>query len=126
MTPDSEDFPRAIIPSRPAQTREKFDTLARRIADPMVTLFLSMKATTTAIAADGTVKEVPDQEMRFKAAAELMPYRYPKLKTTDVNHSGLPPGAGGAVNIQINIGSPTSEKVVSVASSVIPPVDPLD
>lgn len=105
MTPDSQDFPVAIIPSRPTPTAQKWDTLARRIADPMVTLFLALQS--------------PSEEMRFKAAAELMPYRHRRLRPSDPD--GGPGGTGTQVNVQINIGSERQE-----VSAVIPSVDPLD
>jgi len=105
---DDTSFPTAIVPARPfASVRERFDTLARRLGDPMARLFLLQNA--------------PDQEMQFRAAAELMPYRYPKLKVSDVNHTGAVPG--GTLNIQINISPPNREEVVSL---VIPSTDPLD
>ncbi len=131
-----DTFPTAIVPARPnLSTREKFDTLARRLGDPMARLFLLTQATVDTVNEDGTVTARPDTEMQFRAAAELMPYRYPKLKASEVTHTGS--GAPGGVNIQINIGmapqettrvsSPTQvENVVSSVSSVIPPVDPLD
>lgn len=105
MTPDSEHFPTAIVPTRPAPTSEKWDTLARRIADPMTTLFCLLQS--------------QDPDTRFKAAAELMPYRHRKLRPADPEGAG---GAGGpTVNIQINVGDQVSQ-----VSAVIPSVDPLD
>jgi len=107
MTDDSS-FPTSIVPTRPVPLAERWDTLARRIKDPVVTLF--------------TMLESSDAEMRFKAAAELMPYRYPKLKASEVNFTGAG-GGGPAVNIQINLGGPKTDPVV--VSSVTSPVDPL-
>jgi hypothetical protein len=119
---DDTSFPTAIVPARPfASVRERFDTLARRLGDPMARLFLLQNATTTYVLDDGSSVERPDQEMQFRAAAELMPYRYPKLKVSDVNHTGATPG--GTLNIQINISPPNREEVVSL---VIPSTDPLD
>lgn len=106
MTPDSEDFPTAIVPTRLAPTIDKWDTLARRIADPMTTLFCLLNSV------------APD--VRFKAAAELMPYRHRKLRPADPEGAG---GTGQQVNIQINIGSGDQ---VSQVTAVIPQVDPLD
>ena len=105
MTDDP--FPTAIIPVRPQPLSERFDTMARRIKDPVVTLF--------------TLMESADPEMQFKAAAELMPYRYPKLKASEVNFTGG--GGGPTVNVQINFSSPKTDPVV--VSSDTPPVDPL-
>lgn len=127
MTPDSKNFPTAIVPNRSyGSTREKFDTLARRLGDPMARLFLLQEAKKVDI--DGV--ERPDTEMQFKAAAELMPYRYPKLKVAEVHHTGA--GGAGLFNIQINLGvapKETTQEVEvspSVVSSVTSPVDPLD
>jgi hypothetical protein len=106
---DDTSFPTTLVPVRPVPLAERWDTLARRIKDPVVTLF--------------TALESPDPEMRFKAAAELMPYRYPKLKASEVNFTGAG-GGGPAVAIQINIASPATDRVQ--VSSVTPPVDPLD
>lgn len=106
MTADSEDFPKAIIPHRPAPTQERYDTLARRIADPMVTLFLLQQP------------EYPP-DLRFKAAAELMPYRHRKLRPHDPDSSGA--ATGQQVNVQIIIGEERHQ-----VSAVIPTVDPLD
>ena len=118
---DDTSFPTAIVPSRPGlSTRERFDTLARRLGDPMVRLFLLQHATVPG--PEG--KEVPDTDMQFKAAAELMPYRYPKLKVSDVHHTGAAPG--GTLNVQINFLPPPVPDQGKVVSSVIPPTDPLD
>lgn len=106
---DDTSFPTAIVPSRPGALRERWDTLARRIGDPLTTLFV--EAATN-----------PDSKQRIQAASELLPYRYPRLKMSEVNHTG---GGGPAVNIQINITPPNQEKVIH-PSSVIPSVDPLD
>lgn len=106
MTPDPADFPTAIVPIRAAPTSEKWDTLARRIADPMTTLFCLLQST--------------DPDLRFKAAAELMPYRHRKLRPADPEGGG---GTGQQVNVQINIGSTDQ---VSQVTTVIPVVDPLD
>jgi hypothetical protein len=124
---DDTSFPTAILPSRPGlSTRERFDTLARRLGDPMVRLFLLQHATVPGPVdpTTGEVKEVPDTEMQFKAAAELMPYRYPKLKVSDIHHSGAAPG--GTLNVQINFLPPPVPDQGKVVSSVIPPTDPLD
>lgn len=126
MTDDNSisTLPTAILPTRPLATaRERFDTLARRFGDPMTRLFLLQHSTIPGVAADGSPVERPDTEMQFKAAAELMPYRYPKLKVSDVNHSGAPPG--GTLNVQINISAPQQIKEVEVSAVTIP-ADPLD
>jgi hypothetical protein len=111
MTRDPEDFPVAIIPTRPAgiePLKDRWDTLARRIGDPLVTLFLL---------------QAPDQppDLRFKAAAELLPYRHRKLKP---HEDPADPTARTQVNVQINL-SPSSA-VVSLPSSVISSDSPLD
>lgn len=118
MTDDS--FPTAILPARAkghVPLAERFDALARRIGDPLTTLFLSLQATRVVTVSEGQAVEVPDQEMRFRAAAELMPYRYPKLKASEVHFTGQ--GGGPTVNIQINVEAPTQ------VSAVTPAVDPL-
>ena len=122
---DDTCLPTAIVPARPLATaRERFDTLARRFGDPMVRLFLLQHATVPgADPVTGAPVERPDTEMQFKAAAELMPYRYPKLKVSDVNHSGAPPG--GTLNVQINFNAPPACTEVEV-SAVTPLIDPLD
>jgi hypothetical protein len=111
MTRDSEDFPVAIIPTRPAglePLKDRFDKLARRIADPLVTLF--------------TLQLSSDPDLQFKAAAELMPYRHRKLKPQeDPSDRGA---TGQQVNVQINF-SDGSSKQVSLPSSVTP-TNPLD
>lgn len=86
---DDSHFPTAIIPHRPVDARERFDTLARRFGDPMAKLFL--------------LQNCGDPELEFKSAAELMPYRYPRLKSSEtvINAQGAE-----QVNIQINIGGP--------------------
>ena len=136
MTDDSSlsTLPTATLPTRPLATaRERFDTLARRFGDPMTRLFMLQHATVPGIAVDGSPVERPDTEMQFKAAAELMPYRYPKLKVSDVNHSGAAPG--GTLNVQINFGAaPQVQSVPSsppqsqdiLVSPVTTPADPLD
>ena len=112
MTRDSEDFPVAIIPAKPQglePLRDRFDKLARRIADPLTTLFLLQLS--------------PDPDLQFKAAAELMPYRHRKLKPKeDPEDRG---GPSSQVNVQINF-SDGSSKEVSLPSSVTRPADPLD
>lgn len=126
MTDDTNlsTLPTAILPTRPLATaRERFDTLARRFGDPMARLFMLQHAEITHVLEDGTEVSRPDTEMQFKAAAELMPYRYPKLKVSDVNHSGTAPG--GTLNVQINISSPPACRE-EVVSSVTTPADPLD
>lgn len=135
MTDDTDlaNFPRAPTGLRPTlSTREKFDTLARRLGDPMARLFLLTNATIDTIDEKGSVVSRPDTEMQFRAAAELMPYRYPKLKASEVNHTGAV--GAGVLNIQINIGSapqataiPSSpQRGEEVVSPVTTPVDPLD
>ena len=86
MTRDSEDFPVAIIPSKPAgmePLQDRFDKLARRIADPLTTLFMLQLSL--------------DPDLKFKAAAELMPYRYRKLKPRE------DPADRGATGQQVNV-----------------------
>ena len=122
MTGDTalSTLPAAQLPTRPLATaRERFDTLARRFGDPMTRLFMLQRATLSG--PEG--REVPDTEMHFKAASELMPYRYPKLKVSDVNHSGAAPG--GTLNVQINFSLPPQSQDILV-SPVTTPADPLD
>lgn len=85
---DDTSFPTAIVPARPGSTAERWDSLARAYGDPMAKLFL--------LAATGTTEDT--QRM---AAAELLPYRFPKLRAqeTVINAQGA-----GQVNVQINIG----------------------
>jgi hypothetical protein len=108
MTPESEDFPKAIIQQRPGPLAERFDRLARVLGDPLVTLF--------------TLQQSLNEDTRHKAAAELMPYRYRRLKPQeDPQDAALraPP-----VLVQINFQD--SSKQVSLVSSGIPSTDPLD
>jgi len=79
--------------------------MARRIADPVSTMFLLLLS--------------GDPDVRFKAAAELLPYRYRKLRPADPD--GGVGGTGQQVNVQINIGGEVSQ-----VSAVIPAGDPLD
>jgi hypothetical protein len=106
---DEHNFPTAIVPTRPGTAIERYDKLAEQFADPMVTLFMMQDP----------VLGSPDDEVRLRAAAELMPYRYPKLKLTEIRGAGGPGGPGG-FTININIGA--GEKP---AIDITPEVDPL-
>lgn len=108
---DEQNFPTAIVPTQPGTVVQRFDRLARTFGDPMAKLFMLQRATRREYDRDSQLVEVPDTEMQFRAAAELMPYRYPKLKVAEVRHSG----AGGAgVNIQINFAAPAPPPTVDV------------
>lgn len=108
MTPDSKDFPTAITPTRPGPLGERFDRLARVFGDPLVTLF--------------TLQQAPDPDLRFKAAAELMPYRHRRLKPQEDPADRT--AATAQVLVQINFDD--SRKQVSLVSAVSTPADPLD
>lgn len=105
---DEQDFPTAIVPTRPGTAVERYDDFAAQFGDPMATLFV-VQATS------------PFEENRIRAASELLPYRYPKLKVSEVRFGGAAPGA---VNIQINIGSPSAadprQSVVGTPAAVDP------
>lgn len=112
---DEQNFPTAIVPTRSGSQHERFDTLARRLGDPMARLFL--------IAASS-----PSEEMQFRASAELMPYRYPKLRVQETRLSA-DTGAGGGMSITINIGGPPADpalRAVDVTPKPHLPPDPLD
>lgn len=97
---EQENYPTAIIPTRPEGIARRYDALARQFRDPLVTLF--------------TLQDEEDPELRFKAAAELLPYRYPKLRAQEVTHKGDAGGAGG-VNIQINFQTPGASPTSAAA-----------
>jgi hypothetical protein len=92
---DDTDFPTAIVPYRPGAVAERFDQLARRFGDPLTKLFI--------LAAAGTTEDT--QRM---AASELLPYRYPRLRASEMNVNAQ---GAGQVNIQINIGAPPPTEV---------------
>jgi hypothetical protein len=108
MTPDSQDFPRAIVPNKPGSTIERFDRLCRVFGDPLVTMFSCLQS--------------QDPETRFKAAAELLPYRHRKLKPSE------DPADRGATTapVLVQINFQKSGDQVSLPSSVISTVNPLD
>jgi hypothetical protein len=89
---DEQNYPTAIVPTRPGPAHERFDRLAEQFGDPMTTLFITQSPLVGS----------KDEELRVRAAAELMPYRYAKLRTSELNVNAQ--GAGN-VNIQINIGA---------------------
>jgi hypothetical protein len=99
MASDEQSFPTAIVPTRPGGFIAHYDALAEQYGDPALTLF--------------TLQRDGDSDMRFKAAAELMQYRHPKLRAETVTHKGA--AGAGQVNIQINIGG------ASTASPLTPP-----
>lgn len=103
---DEQSYPTAIVPAKPGSSIERYERYAKTFGDPMAKLFL--------------LQNCGDIEYEFKAAAELMPYRYPKLKVSEVRHSGAP----AAVNIQINMGGPPAPPPAPRA--VAPAVDPLE
>lgn len=101
---DADAFPTAIVPTRPEPVFVRFDKLARQFGDPMAKLF--------------SIQSCGDAELEFRAAAELMPYRYPRLKSSE---TVLRAGDGeGGVNIVINFGTPQPPTI-----DVTPAVDPL-
>jgi hypothetical protein len=109
---DDQNFPTAIVPARPGTAIERYDRLAHVYGDPMETL---MQMQSPVLGSD-------DEEVRLRAAAELLPYRHPKLKVSEVRHSG--DGApGGGMTININIGA--GKDPVTAAVDVTPAVDPL-
>ncbi len=108
--PDEQNFPTAIVPTRPGGISERWDQLARRFGDPLAKLFL-IQATTY------------DEDRAIRAAAELLPYRYPKLKVSETRLSAAD-GAGG-VSVTINIGQPLDPamRAIDVTPADLP--DPL-
>jgi hypothetical protein len=105
---DESQFPTAIVPARPlSSTQEKFDKLAQRFGDPMAKLFV--------------LQQCGNPDLEFKAAAELLPYRHPRLKQSElaVNAQGA-----GQVNIQINIGGPPPAPSAAAEPVAVTP-DPL-
>jgi hypothetical protein len=109
MTPDSEHFPTAILPSKPGPLAERWDRLARVLGDPLVVLFEMCGPNTP-----------PD--LRFKAAAELLPYRHRRLKPQE-DPTDL---ARATQNVLVQINFDNSSKPPSLVSAVIPRLDPLD
>ncbi|HEY6009734.1 MAG TPA: hypothetical protein VIU40_15520, partial [Geobacteraceae bacterium] len=57
---DEQDFPTAIVPTRPGTAVERYDDFAAQFGDPMATLFV-VQATS------------PFEENRIRAASELLP-----------------------------------------------------
>lgn len=84
--PPPDIAPTAIIPHRPVPLQERFDLLARRLGDPLVRLFLIASTSQS-------------EENQIRAASELLPYRYPKLRATEVKLDG----ASTAIQFNINL-----------------------
>ena len=116
---DEHHFPTAIVPAQPGSVAQRFDRLARAFGDPMAKLFL-LQSAKARHPLTGEATDNPDLDMQFKAAAELMPYRYPKLKIQE--NRGDAGGGGGGVVIQINLGG---EAPPTIDVTPQPEVDPL-
>jgi hypothetical protein len=96
---DQDDFPTAIIPTRPGSFERRYDDLARELGDPLKKMFLLQA---------GAEKE----ETQLAAASKLVERRYPK--------PAAPPFA-----IQANEGS---SLVINFGSAPLPltPGSPVD
>jgi hypothetical protein len=110
---DEQNFPTAIVPTRPGTAIERYDRLAEQFGDPMMTLFVMQSPQLGS----------ENEEVRLRAASELLPYRYPKLRSSEMNVNAQ---GAGQVNIQINIGGPPPPRTLAApAAPSAVEVDPL-
>ena len=108
MATDDLIKPTAIMPTRPAPLAERYDLLARRFGDPLARLFVIANTS-------------PFEEYRLRASAELLPYRYPKLRAQELS---LAAGSQSPITINITLGPAPSAPPAEI--DVTPPAgDPL-
>jgi hypothetical protein len=112
---DEQNFPTAIVPTRPGGVEKRWDDMARRFGDPMARLFFL---------ANNSLNE----DTQARCASELMPYRYPKLRVQELRAGE---GGAGAVSVTINFGArpdPVARAldVTPVPAALPPAPDPLD
>jgi hypothetical protein len=62
---DQDDFPTAIIPTRPGSFERRYDDLAKELGDPLKKMFLLQAS-------------AEKEETQLAAAAKLVERRYPK------------------------------------------------
>jgi hypothetical protein len=108
---DSDNFPTAIVSTRPAGVIARYDSLAEAYGDPLETLFkLQSGPSERAMVANGEIVYVRDDSLRLAAAKELLPYRHAKQRVPDI---AINTGGEGGVNIQINMGPPPEPAAIA-------------
>jgi hypothetical protein len=85
--------PQSMTPQAKRTFQMKFDALCRAYGDPLAGLF-ALAASTN------------DPEIKLRCFAELLPYRYARLKQIELTGAGGIGGEGGRTNIFISTAPP--------------------
>lgn len=100
----ADDAPTAIVPARPGSLEDRWDTLARRLGDPLARLFF-VNATSQ------------DEELIIRSSDVLLSYRHPKKKSSDA--AAAPAGPPVVFNISLGAAAPRPTIDVTPADPVL-------